>query len=285
MIRIVTWNIQCGLGADGVRDLDRIASTIRALADADVICLQEVARHDPELDDGAGADQVAALKARFFQHEVFFGAALDRAGSTPSHRRQFGNMILSRLPVLDVATYPLPRPAEPGVKHMRRVAIEAVIAARSGPLRVTTAHLEFFAGGQRAAQAEALRALHAEACANVAQPPEQVHSGTYRFVSRPVEAVLCGDFNFESGGPEYARITAPFSDGTPVLRDAWRVRHGERPYDPTCGIYDHAQWPAGPHTRDFFFVSEPIAARVQDVVVDTKTNASDHQPLLLVLDY
>jgi endonuclease/exonuclease/phosphatase family metal-dependent hydrolase len=285
MIRIVTWNIQAGLGADGVRDLDRIAERIRALADADVICLQEVARHDPELDGGAGADQVAFLKARFFQHEAFFGAALDRAGPTPSHRRQFGNMILSRLPVLEIATYPLPRPAEAGVKHMRRVAIEAVVAATNGPLRVTTTHLEFFAGTQRAAQAEALRALHEEACANMARPPKQVESGTYRSVPRPVEAVLCGDFNFEIGDPSYARITVPFADGTPALRDAWRVLHGDMPHDPTCGIYDHAQWPAGPHTRDFFFVSDTLAPRVKKVTVDTATNASDHQPVLLVLEF
>jgi endonuclease/exonuclease/phosphatase family metal-dependent hydrolase len=284
VIRIVTWNIQCGRGADGVLDLDRIATTIKALADADVICLQELARHDPDLDDGAGADQAAFLNARFFQYEPFFGAALDRAGSTRSRRRQFGNMILSRLPVLEIATRPLPQPAEPGIKHMRRVAVEAVVDARGGPLRITTTHLEFFARTQRGAQVEALRALHAEACANMARPPQHVDSGTYRFVPRPAEAVLCGDFNFEVDDPAYARMMSPFADGTPALRDAWRLRHGDRAHEPTCGVYDHVQWPQGQHTRDFFFVSETLAPRVKDVVVDTKTNASDHQPVLLVLE-
>jgi endonuclease/exonuclease/phosphatase family metal-dependent hydrolase len=284
VIRIVTWNVQCGRGADGVLDLDRIATTIRALADADVICLQELARHDPEMDDGAGGDQAAFFNARFFRHEPFFGAALDRAGSTHSRRHQFGNMILSRLPVLEIATRPLPQPAEPGIKHMRRVAIEAVVAAPGGPLRITTTHLEFFARTQRAAQVEALRALHSEACANMARPPLPVEKGTYRFVLRPAEAVLCGDFNFEVDDPEYVRMAAPFSDGAPALRDAWRLRHGDRPHEPTCGVYDHVQWPQGPHARDFFFVSDALASRVRDVVVDTKTNASDHQPVLLVLE-
>jgi endonuclease/exonuclease/phosphatase family metal-dependent hydrolase len=284
MIRIVTWNVQCGLGADGVRDLDRIAATIRNLADADVICLQELARHDPELDDGAGADQAAFFQARFFRHEPFFGAALDRAGSTRSRRHQFGNMILSRLPVLEIATHPLPQPAEPGIKHMRRVAIEAVVAAPDGPLRITTTHLEFFARTQRAAQVEALRALHAEACANMARPPLPIEKGTYRFVPRPAETVLCGDFNFEVDDLEYVRMTVPFSDGASALRDAWRLHHGDRPHEPTCGVYDHVQWPQGPHARDFFFVSDALASRVKDVVVDTKTDASDHQPVLLVLE-
>lgn len=284
MISIVTWNIQCGKGADGVLDLDRIAQVIRAMADADMICLQEVARHDPSLD-GAGADQVAFLAARFFQHEAFFGAALDRAGPSRSRRRQFGNVLLSRLPVLEVCTMPLPQPAEPGIKHMRRAAIEAVIAAPGGPLRVTTTHLEYHSAAHRAAQVDALRAMHEEACANTARPPLDPGEGPYRFVPRPPAAVLCGDFNFGPGDAEYRRMTAPFGDGLPPLRDAWTLRHGKHPHDPTCGIYDRAQWPQGPHCRDFFFVSDAIANRVKDVVVDTKANASDHQPVLLVLDF
>jgi endonuclease/exonuclease/phosphatase family metal-dependent hydrolase len=283
MIRIVTWNVQCGRGADGVLDLDRIATTIHALADADVICLQELARHDPEMDDGAGADQVASLNARFFRHEPFFGAALDRAGPSHSRRRQFGNLILSRLPVLEITMYPLPEPAEAGIKHMRRVAVEAVVGAPGGPLRITTTHLEFHSAAQRLAQVESLRAMHAEACANMARPPLRMETGTYRFVPRPTEAVVCGDFNFVVDDSAYARMTAPFTEA-PGLRDAWRVRHGERAHDPTCGIYDHAQWPQGAHARDFLFVSETLAPRVKDVIVDTKTNASDHQPVLLVLE-
>jgi len=283
MIRIVTWNVQYGWGADEKLDLDRIATTIRALADADVICLQELSRHDPDLDDGAGADQPAFFTARFFHHEPYFGAALDRAGPSRSRRRQFGNMILSRLPVLEVYSYPLPQPAEGGIKHMRRIAVEATVATRSGPLRVTTTHLEFHSEPQRLGQVDALRALHAEACANTAQPPA-VAEGTYRFVPRPAEAVICGDFNFVVDDAAYRRMTAPFDDGTSPLRDAWRLRHGAKIHDPTCGIYDHEQWPHGAHARDFLFVSEALAGRVRDVVVDTKTNASDHQPLALTLD-
>lgn len=285
MISIVTWNVQYGWGADEVLDLDRIATTIGAMADADVICLQELARHDPELDDGAGADQAAFFSARFFQYEPYFGAALDRAGPTRSRRRQFGNMILSRLPLLEVRSFPLPQPAEPGIRHMRRVAIEAIVAAPGGPLRIATTHMEFHSAAHRMAQVDALRAIHQEACANTASPPLDPGEGVYKIVPRPSAALVCGDFNFVVDDPAYARMTAPFADGTPPLRDAWRVRHGARPHDPTCGIYDHAQWPQGAHARDFFFVSDVLADRIRDVAVDTKTNASDHQPVLLVLDF
>ena len=58
-MEIVTWNIQCGLGCDGTTDLARIARVLRAMGEADVICLQEVSRHDPAI--AGGADQAAEL--------------------------------------------------------------------------------------------------------------------------------------------------------------------------------------------------------------------------------
>ena len=169
-------------------------------------------------------------------------------------------MILSRLPLLEVRAFPLPQPAEPGVKHMRRVAIEAVIAAPTGPFRITTTHMEFHSAAQRLAQVDALRAMHAEACANTARPPDDPGEGVYRFVPRPPAALICGDFNFVVDDPAYRRMVEPFADGSSPLRDAWRLRHGARPHDPTCGIYDHDQWPQGAHARDFFFVSDALAA-------------------------
>ena len=73
MKSILTWNIQCGLGCDGRFDLARIARVAQAMGDSDVLCFQEVARHDSQYDDGA--DQVAELQALFPRHEAFFGAA------------------------------------------------------------------------------------------------------------------------------------------------------------------------------------------------------------------
>ena len=44
MTKIVSWNIQNGLGVDGKLSISRTAETIRELADADIICLQEVSK-------------------------------------------------------------------------------------------------------------------------------------------------------------------------------------------------------------------------------------------------
>src|SRR5690606_24887959 len=93
VMEILSWNIQCGRGVDGRVDLARIARTIRAFGDPDVICLQEVARGMAELGGGGGLDQVAELGRLFHGYELVFGPALDRRGKAGGPRRQYGNLI------------------------------------------------------------------------------------------------------------------------------------------------------------------------------------------------
>jgi len=273
MTAIVTWNIQCGLGCDGVFDLARIARVARALGEADVICLQEVARNDPAYD--GGADQVAELRRLFPGYEVFFGAGLDRARGRGA-RRQFGNALLSRLPVLQLFRHLLPHPAEGGIKHMQRQAIEAVVQTTAGPLRVVTTHLEYYSAAHRAAQIAHLRLLQAEAAENEARPPKPAKS-PYDPVPRPAAAVLCGDFNVQPTDAEYGQLFAP-----PLL-DAWRVVRGEAPHPPSTGLFDRRQWPTGGHCRDYFAVTAALAPRIVSIDFDASTDASDHQPLRLAL--
>jgi endonuclease/exonuclease/phosphatase family metal-dependent hydrolase len=268
MTAIVTWNIQCGKGCDGVVDLARIARVIRAMGEADVICMQEVTRNDPEI--AGGADQATGLGALFPGYRVIFGPGLDRPP------RQFGNLLLSRLPVLQVFLHLLPQPAQSGIKHMQRQAIEAVVATRSGPLRVATTHLEYYSARHRAAQVERLRALQEEVTANEAQPPKAAAS-PYDPTPRPASLVLCGDLNLLPGEAEYGTLFR-----TPFI-DAWHhVRPGE-PHPPTTGVFDRAQWPMGGHCRDYFALTPDVAARAASFEVDLLTDASDHQPLRLEL--
>jgi endonuclease/exonuclease/phosphatase family metal-dependent hydrolase len=273
MASILTWNIQCGLGCDGRVDLARIARVAQAMGDSDVLCFQEVARGDPGI--AGGADQVAELQALFPQHQAFFGAALDRAGAS-GQRRHFGNLLLSRLPVLQVHFHLLPHPAEGGIKHMQRQAIEAVIETRAGPLRIVTTHLEYYSAAHRAAQIGRLRALQAEVAENEARPPKPAAS-PYDPVPRPAALVLCGDLNFLPHEDEYRALFAP-----PLL-DAWRSARGDEPHPPSTGLYDRRQWPMGGHCRDYFAVTADVARRIADVAIDTATDASDHQPLRLAL--
>jgi endonuclease/exonuclease/phosphatase family metal-dependent hydrolase len=275
-IAILSWNIQYGLGVDGRVDLARIAATCRALGDADMLCLQEVSVGFGELAPAAEVDQVAALAGLFPGYEPVFVPAIDRPG-VPS-RRRFGNLILSRLPVLDVVAHALPRPAEPAVMTMQRHALEATVAAGGGALRVVTTHLEFHSLAQRGAQAERLGALGAEWRARDAAP-SPAGKGPYAALPPMHGTVLCGDFNFPLDEPSYAALTGPAAG----FVDAWPALHGTAAHAPTCGVHDRHQWPQGAHARDFVFVSASLAPHLRALAVDTETGASDHQPLLLTL--
>ncbi|MBM3526018.1 MAG: hypothetical protein FJX57_23970, partial [Alphaproteobacteria bacterium] len=198
MTSILSWNIQFGLGVDGVFDLARIARVAKSMGDADVLCFQEVSVGFPEFD--GGADQASGLAALFPSHAPVFIPAVDRAG-TP--RKRFGNMILSRLPVLDIVSHALPRPADARVIHMQRQALEVIVALGSRALRVVNTHLEYHSQAQRHAQAARLAALEAEwhdAAAN--GPP--AGKGPYGTLPPVDGTVLCGDFNFPMDETSYA---------------------------------------------------------------------------------
>jgi len=281
-ISVLSWNIQWGLGVDGRIDLARIVRIIRAMADPDVICLQEVAQAMPDVD-GEGADQVAVLAEAFPGMTAVFGAAVERGDGAGARGGRFGNLVLTRLPVLDVVRHPLPQPADATVKHMARQATEVSVATEAGPLRVTTTHLEFHSAAQRLAQVCRLRDIHAEIAANERKPGQWLADGPYAAPGRPASGLFCGDFNMVVGDPAYAGMIAPFADATPAIVDAWTAFAGGAPHAPTCGIYDTDQWPQGPHCRDFFFITPDLATRIEAVRVDVETDASDHQPVLLVL--
>ena len=60
-MKLLSWNIQWCRGVDGRVDPERIAREVRAMADADVICLQEVARGFDTLAGSQGEDQFTLL--------------------------------------------------------------------------------------------------------------------------------------------------------------------------------------------------------------------------------
>lgn len=280
---IASWNIQNGKGVDDVTSVQRIAGVIKAMCDPDVICLQEVSRNLPLPGTDSAPDQVAEISDLFPGYEAIFGVAVEAGPNGAKPRWQFGNLTLSRLPVLSVFHHPLPQPAQSGTKHMPRQAIELTVAAPRAPIRILNTHLEFHSESQRSAQIERLRDIHEETLANVATPPKFDPAGPYQAVERSVDCVMCGDFNMGVEFPEFEVMTATRLPSNTALLDAWPVVHGDRAHDPTCGIHDHVQWPQGPHCRDFFFINEGLASKVRELRVDTTTNASDHQPLMLRL--
>lgn len=277
-MQILTWNIQCGLGCDGKVDLSRIARVAAAMGDPDILCLQEVSRGFPPA--GPDEDQVAVLAALFPAHRAVFGPAIENDDGQ-GRRRAFGNLVLSRLPLNRVERHLLPWPGDDVARSMRRQAIAVIAETALGPIEVVTTHLEFHSHAQRAAQVRRLLDLEAEDTARRERARRDAGTGPYASAPAPVGRVLLGDFNFGPADPLYDELV---SDGAATaMEDGWLVANPGRPHAPTCGIFDHVQWPQGPHCRDFVFVSRSLRERIDGLAVDTATDASDHQPLILTL--
>ncbi len=282
-MRLLTWNIQWGRGSDGRVDLDRIVSEIHRIGEFDVICLQEISAGYPELPGCDGSDQFAGLAARLPGYVAIDGVATDTPHPAGG-RRRFGNMILSRLPVLQVFRHLLPWPADAGVQSMQRIALEATLQTPLGLIRVTTTHLEYYSALQRGAQVERLRKLHREAVAQAhAVRPGGASDGAFCAYPRGAAAILSGDCNFLPEAAERARLLAPIDSATPAYVDAWDIVHPRIPHAPTVGMHDKTQWPGAPFTFDFICVSADLASHVRSVAVDAISMASDHQPMWIEL--
>ena len=280
-MRLITWNVQWCRGVDGQVSPQRIVEAAQSLGPFDVLCLQEVASGFPALPGSAGEDQFRMLAELLPDFTAIDGPAVDLPA--PQGRARFGNMILSRYPVLGVLRHQLPWPADPDNKGMARALIEATLLAPSGPLRVMTTHLEYYSPVQRLAQAGAIKALHAQACARAAAPGVQDVSGRpLQSVPQICSAVLTGDLNFRRGEPEYELLCAPTPAGTPRLVDAWAHWAPGRPQPHTHALYDKGGKPES-YACDFIFVSDDLRGRIRKVHVDQALQASDHQPMVLEL--
>lgn len=282
-MKILTWNIQWGRGADGRVDLARIAAHVRRLGEADVICLQEVSSGFAELEGNDGSDQFAAIEQLFPEYAAFSGVAMDSLGPQ-GQRQRFGNMLLSRLPVRRVFRHLLPWPSDPTVRSMQRLALEANIETPLGLLRITTTHLEYYSMLQRAAQIARLRELHAEAVNQAREPgPGKAADGPFSGPMRAAPSIVCGDCNFLPDSVSRVQMLQAIDVVTPPYRDAWNILHPGTVHAPTVGLYDKKQWPGEPFTFDYFFVSEDLLPRLLSISVDAASDASDHQPVMLEL--
>jgi endonuclease/exonuclease/phosphatase family metal-dependent hydrolase len=223
-------------------------------------------------------DQFALFAELLPGFDAIAGVALETRDEAGKPKR-FGNMLLTRLPVVQVMRHTLPWPARE-TNNMTRGLIEAVLMTISGPLRIMTTHLEYSHPDIRAAQIEAIRDIHAAACARVATPRND-GPGTYRLTHGAASAVLTGDVNMKPGDPLLARLGESFPEGHPPLRDAWPIANGAAPHPLTACIVDQSF--AAPHCCDYIFVTDDLAPRIRRIVCDEDTRVSDHQPILIEL--
>ena len=282
---LITWNVQWCRGVDTRVDPARIVKHAKAIADFDVLCLQEVANNfpDPRLPGSQGENQFAELARLLPGYQPVPGVAVD-VPAEEGGRRHFGNLILSRLPVGQVFRHLLPYPIDPGVNGMPRIALEAVVRAAFGDVRVITTHLEYYGRKRRSAQVDALRQIFAEGSGHARKGSiVDTDGGPFHTWPRPAPTIITGDFNLEPDDPLHARLLEPFADGTPSLADAWEVAYPGQPHAATFKIHEK-EIPDEPEQHcDFILVSADLVPRVSSLTVDRDTQASDHQPVVLSL--
>src|SRR5262245_36229710 len=233
-MNLISWNVQWCRGCDGRVNPARISKVIKEMADVDVVCLQEVARNFPCLPGSAGENQYETLAGLFPDYTVIKGVAIDVL-APEGDWREFGNALITRLPILQVYRRLLPWPPDSSVPSMQRSAIEVVLGSPSGPFRVTTTHLEYYSAKQRAAQVEELRDLQIEAGGHALAPQPGKEGGPFQPIARPASAILTADFNVRPEDPLHARVQAPLAAGYPTDRDRLPVRHRGQPHPPALG--------------------------------------------------
>jgi endonuclease/exonuclease/phosphatase family metal-dependent hydrolase len=97
-IAILSYNIHYGEGMDGKIDLRRIAAVIKSVS-PDAVALQEV---DRRTERSGGVDQAVELE-QLTGLKMIFGRTVELQGG------EYGNAILSRLPIKSFTNHPLPR--------------------------------------------------------------------------------------------------------------------------------------------------------------------------------
>ena len=283
-LRLASYNIQYGKGKDGRYDLSRIVGD---LGDRDIIALQEV---ETNFTRSGLVDQPATI-ADLLPHMYWvFGpginidASVVQQGRVVQRRRQYGNMVLSRWPILSSVTHPLPKIALTGIFHQQRCLVETVIATQDGPLRFMSVHLDHVSPDTRLPQVEMMMelALNGRQRGGNWGGNQTGDAFTEGPPPMPEDVVIMGDMNFACDGPEYARILGDMSPWygrtyrAGGLVDAWTCAgHAEGDGD-TC---PHDDGDVGQRRIDHCFVSARLGPMVSAMSIGSEAQGSDHNPI------
>ncbi len=287
-MKFVSYNIQYGIGMDGGFDLGRIAKSIEG---ADIIALQEVTRGFVKNNH---VDLVASFAELFSDYFHVYAAPCDvlldisvENGRRIERRFQFGNMILSRWPILATRHLLLPRSRTIDKLNLQRGALEAVIAAPDGPVRVYSVHLDHVSPDERLSQ---IRYLKDRVLNFVAEGGALTGAAEEGFPDPPLpeDFILMGDFNMEPESPEYIAMVG--------RQDRYYSRslRANEPVDvlDRLGLlspqsFTWAKPPGdGPVKMhlDHCFVNSGLAPRLKNAWVDHNALGSDHFPLWIEVD-
>lgn len=231
-LRVMTYNVHSCRGMDGRTLPERIARVIAGLH-PDVVCLQEV---DVERRRSGGVDQAHAI-AKALEMQFHFHPSLR------VEEEQYGNAVLSRLPMRVLRAGPLPSPY-----GEQRGAIKVEVMTPRGPAVILNTHLGVLPRERRPQAAGLVRDGWLDA-------PDGV------------PLLVCGDFNAMPNSMVHRLLCG-------TLRDAQRT-DDRKPHPTWPGRLPSAR-------IDHVFVNEPVRVQAVEVARGALPRmASDHLPLVV----
>ncbi|MGH9769939.1 MAG: endonuclease/exonuclease/phosphatase family protein [Blastocatellia bacterium] len=222
-LRVLTYNIHHGQGADGKFDLERLAKIIASVK-PDLVALQEV---DRKTERASGVDQAAELGKLTGLHAVF-GKAMDYSGG------EYGEAILTRVKPDEVKTHALPH--DQGTEPRAALAVRLKPGRDLPELILVGTHLCHQREANRVAQAKEINRLFPDK----GGPP----------------VLLAGDLNARAGSETMKEFGRQWTDTLPDVR-----------------------------TIDYVLVRTSDQWRVIETKVIDDRVASDHRPVLVVLEW
>lgn len=284
-MRVVTYNIQYGIGLDGQYDVGRITDAVRG---ADVIALQEVTRNNPR---NGNRDMVAEIGEALPEYFAAYGSNFEvNVGSRIENGRaltttfQLGNMVLSKTPIHLSRNLLLPRSRSFEAMNFQRGALEALIETPLGFIRFYSTHLDHRSPVERTSQIRFLRqrllnyALEGGGLSGI--PEIGLPDLPY-----PEAFIVLGDFNMLPGSPEYVELAGrpDHEFGMPLTADL-AVDAAQRLDTPDLVTWVDPKRPddASRHKRiDYVFTSASLAGSLKRLWVDRQAVGSDHLPVWL----
>ena len=271
-MKFLSYNIQYGKGQDGEFNLYRIAETVK---EADVVCIQEIEKF---WQRSGFVDQAQILSEFLPKFYSVYGPALDmdaslknEYGQISNRRRQFGNMILSRYPIISTRNFPLPKQGTGPVHAIQRGLLEAVIDIPGlSHTRVYSTHLSHRNPESRFPQIQfMIRRINQAPYEQGAWSGEHTDAGWTEGEKPPMpqQFILMGDMNFKLDSKEYQEMT-----DTEDFYDAWKSSDEDRGTNVDGDSIDHC------------FVSKNLLPKIKRTYIDRKITASDHWPLWMEMD-
>ncbi|MFB9947513.1 endonuclease/exonuclease/phosphatase family protein [Rhizobium puerariae] len=282
---LATYNIRYGIGRDDRYDLARALDEV---SQADIIALQEV---DVGWSRTDFDDQVAMVKQRFPGYVVAWGPNIDTMSSGGvTERRQHGNAIVSRYPILSIRNFLLPKYGSLDYLDQQKGVLEALVTTPLGPIRVYSTHFCSTSPGQSQIQSEWLLRHHHEApgrgpvLAGAHADPSWTSEDA--LPPMPVSAIVMGDLNYPETTRAYEILVGDYSTryGNLTRRDgfldAWvhcnpDVARDDRPTVGATVLADYKK------RIDYCLVTPCLRSSLKKAWVSHEAIGSDHQPVFV----